>query len=272
MNCLEVWGGCGDSNTYLARPGLDVWICSTAHPGARGGGDVHLVSSCASGRITRMLLADVCGPGPVFSEVASGLRDLLKQNINLIKQTRLVQAINRNLSGASRQGAFAATLLATYFSSTGSFNLCNAGYPPPLVLRKNRRDWAAVKPTNGLAARATTLGVMDDSEHQRWSGKLERGDMALFFSNSLTECRTATGVTLGAQGLLGLLNQRGAECPEALAAELLERVRREHAGNLDGEDATVVLCRASEKRAAWQDTMLAPLRLLRPVSDKTTLG
>lgn len=77
--CMEVWGGSCASDDCFRRPGLDIWIQSQNVEFAdAGGGDLHLLSSCASGRITRMLLADICGIGPLFSEIAGELRDLMK--------------------------------------------------------------------------------------------------------------------------------------------------------------------------------------------------
>src|SRR5690606_40547076 len=41
---------------------LDAWIYSKPH-GGKQGGDVHYVSSCAAGMLTRLLVADVRGHG-----------------------------------------------------------------------------------------------------------------------------------------------------------------------------------------------------------------
>lgn len=54
MQCMEVWGGNRQVERYLETPGLEAWIYSQPHEQASGGGDVYYVSSCASGRITRI--------------------------------------------------------------------------------------------------------------------------------------------------------------------------------------------------------------------------
>ena len=41
--------------------GLDAWVFSRPYGNASGGGDVYYVSSCATGRITRLLVADGAG-------------------------------------------------------------------------------------------------------------------------------------------------------------------------------------------------------------------
>ncbi|MCA9123808.1 MAG: SpoIIE family protein phosphatase [Planctomycetaceae bacterium] len=162
MNCMEVWGGHASTNNFLRRPGLDVWIWSDQRSSAEaGGGDLHLLSSCASGRITRMLLADVCGFGSLFSEIASEMRDLMKRNVNTIQQTSAVRDMSCRLEYASQKGGFASTLMSTYFASTRAFALCNAGHPPPLLYRAADDKWSLLKgtPLSGPVD-ITRLGVL----------------------------------------------------------------------------------------------------------------
>ena len=63
MHCMEVWGGNSPVDRGFATPGLQLWLHSQPYDRAEGGGDVYYVSSCASGRITRLLLADISGHG-----------------------------------------------------------------------------------------------------------------------------------------------------------------------------------------------------------------
>ena len=63
MQCMEVWGGNQTADSGVIMAGLDAWVYSKPFGGADGGGDVYYVSSCATGRITRLLVADVSGHG-----------------------------------------------------------------------------------------------------------------------------------------------------------------------------------------------------------------
>ena len=100
MQCMEVWGGNSPVDRGFEVPGLDVWVYSRPYERAQRGGDVYYVSSCASGRITRLLLADVSGHGTAVASVATGLRDLMRQHVNLINQTRFVREMNRQFRSA----------------------------------------------------------------------------------------------------------------------------------------------------------------------------
>ena len=64
LQCMEVWGGNHSADGAVTMSGLDAWIYSEPYRGDAGGGDVYYVSSCATGRITRMLVADVARPPP----------------------------------------------------------------------------------------------------------------------------------------------------------------------------------------------------------------
>jgi len=274
MNCMEVWGGNGAKNDHLTRPGLDVWIWSQSQGCAdAGGGDLHLLSSCASGRITRILLADVCGFGPLFAEVAGELREMMKRNVNSIQQGRCVREMSDRLDNASQRGGFASTLMSTYFAPTRSFALCNAGHPPPLLFRAQARTWSVLRqaPANMSSADAH-LGVVSRGEYQQFKVRLEVGDMVLSHSNPLTECRSANGRIIGLEGLLSRVRELDPQKPSELATRFVTQIRNEHADNLATEDATVLLCRATDTRVAWQDNLLAPFRLLGAVSDETRLS
>lgn len=92
MECMELWGGSRETDTVLKMSGLNAKVYSRAFGSAGYGGDVYYFSSCASGRISRVLLADVTGHGKAVANTASALRDVMRHNINMIRQTRLMAA------------------------------------------------------------------------------------------------------------------------------------------------------------------------------------
>lgn len=271
MKCMEVWGGCRASSTCLHRPGLDVWIQRKSLESAEsGGGDLHLLSSCASGRITRMLLADICGLGSMFTELAGELRDLMKLNVNAVQQERIVRDVSTRLEAAAHKGGFASMLISTFFAPTRSYSLCNTGHPSPLVFRASASEWTTLKQEPASPPASLSDRVVHPDEYQKIKTKLDVGDMVLSYGNVLTECRDADGQIIGQQGVLE--RARRLNCrPDEFLSMLLSDLRREHPENARAEDATVLLCRATETKVAWQDNLLAPLRLLRSASDNTAI-
>ena len=96
--------------------GLEAWISSQPEGQAAAGGNVYYLSSCASGRITRLLLANVSGHGELVARTAAGLRDLMRQNINVVSQRRFVAAMNRQFSAASGDSDFATAVVSSYYA------------------------------------------------------------------------------------------------------------------------------------------------------------
>ena len=179
MKCLEIWGGNQGVEKHFHRPGLDIWVYSCPHENAASGGDVYYLSSCASGRISRMLLADVSGHGPRVSRLARRLRDLMRRHVNSISQAQFVEGMNREFVELNQEGSFATAIVGTFFASTQSFQLSVSGHPRPLLYRRKTGRWeffeidrdAAV--TTGLLN--TPLGISESVAHadrtRRWRGR-----------------------------------------------------------------------------------------------------
>jgi phosphoserine phosphatase RsbU/P len=271
MQCMEVWGGNSEVNKSFEVPGLRVWVYSKPHGESAVGGDVYYVSSCASGRITRLLLADVSGHGPAAAELAVALRDLMRKNVNLIGQGRFVEGMNRQFGRISTSGAFATALVSTFFQPTRKLTLCNAGHPPPLYFQARRNHWLILQEddpeTSGVFG--TPLGVHDQAYYPPVEMPLEPGDLVLIYSDALTESRDARGELLGMKGLAALAQQLDPSAPSQLITKLLQSIRQTHPGNLDHDDVTIVLFQATGTSTSLRDNLLAPLRLIRGVTDRT---
>lgn len=272
MGCMEVWGGNRPTASGLSMPGLDVWVWSrTEGHTASGGGDLHYLSSCASGRITRMLIADICACGTVFSELATELRELMMHNVNAVKQARFVRDMNDRLQSYSDRGGYATVLLSTYFAPTKSFTLCNAGHPPPLIYRLKDRSWSTMKqaPINSSATAKLPAGVMGSQEYHHFNSRLELGDMVFSYSNELAECRDQHGKTLGVDGILKRVEELDAGQPEKIIETVVSDLLSERAENLAKDDATILLCRAAKTGVGWKNNLLAPFRLFGSVRNNT---
>ena len=87
-SCMEITGGRKSEDVQYQMPGLQMRIFSKqSEQGLEGGGEIHFVSSCASGRITRILIADICGSESIFKQFSCQIRDGLLKSINSIWQT-----------------------------------------------------------------------------------------------------------------------------------------------------------------------------------------
>jgi len=293
MQCMEVWGGNHRIDTGVVLPGLDAWVYSQPHGGDAapvpprddgGGGDVHYVSSCASGMIARILVADVAGHGRPVAETAERLRRLMRRHINDHDQVRLMRSLNREFAAVSTAGRFATAVAFTFDATTGRLIVTNAGHPPPMWYRAEGRQWAFLTPRlppDGAAAEAddsdsagddagpadVPFGIEDAAEYSRFEVGLGTGDVVVCYTDSLPECRTgAAGEMLGTDGLLAATRALAAEDPARLVRDLLHAVFGPGAAPAD--DVTVIAFRPNGLRAKipFHDRLLAPLRYLRAVA------
>jgi serine phosphatase RsbU (regulator of sigma subunit) len=274
MKCMEVWGGNGRAEKRFAMPGLDVSLWSSPVGDCQaGGGDVHLLSSCASGRITRMLLADICGQGPAFVALASELRSLMMRNINAIKQKRLVRDMQERLHRFSDRGALATVLVSTYFAPSKSFAMCNVGHPPPLLYRARTGEWSVLKqlPADDSTPCDGPMGVIQECEYQQLATRLDHDDMVLSYSNVLSECVDSSGVVLGVSGLLNLVAKADPSRTTDILPALVHMIRDNNRQRLAEADVTLLLSRATDRHVSWKNNLLAPFRMLGSVTDQTRL-
>ncbi len=272
MQCLEIWGGNHAVEEHFHRPGLDVWVYSCPHENAASGGDVYYLSSCASGRISRMLLADVSGHGPRVSGLARRLRDLMRRHINSISQARFVEGMNREFVELNHEGVFATAIAATFFASTKSFQLSVAGHPRPLLYRQKTGRWELFEIHSDAAVATgllnTPLGISESVAYGQTRLSLGTGDMILTYTDGVTEARVAEGKLLETQGLLNLVQTLDVTHPDRLLQSLLTALR-DQATEPIGDDLSLLLACADGSRASWWSTITAPFRLLRQAADKT---
>ncbi len=274
MQCMEVWGGNCEVNNSIEMPGINAWVYSEPFGNSSGGGDVYYITSCASGRITRILLADVSGHGETVSNLALGLRELMRRNVNVVKQSRFVEGMNRQFQELSQCGSFATAVVATFFQPTQRLTFCNAGHPDPLFFSKAKQSWSQIEQpaadTEGVAG--TPLGVHDQAHYPQIEQVMDPGDLVLFYSDALIEAATADGRQLGSDGLLTLVRQLGTATPKELLTRLLTAIRAVPGdGGQIQDDLTIVLLQASGTSTRLSDNLLALFRLFRPVADRTRL-
>ena len=271
MRCMEVWGGNSRIDRGLTTPGLEIWMHSQPHEKAATGGDVYYLSSCASGRVTRLLLADVSGHGREVARLSTDLRDLMRRNVNLIDQSRFVSEMNRQFAKKAQRDKFATALVCTYFTPTRSLQFCNAGHPVPFLYRVEHDRWslapglAHIERARGTAD--TPLGAYDGAKYSRFEVMLSPGDMVLCVSDAFTEALNADGNMLGANGLLDIIQTLDTSLLEEVVRQLQERLRWEHPDNLRHDDASVLMFRADGSSPSLTSDLFAPFRLLRGVRD-----
>ncbi len=263
MECMEVWGGNKPADRKLTTSGLDIWVYSKPYAASKSGGDVYYVSSCSSGRITRLLLADVSGHGQAVSERAILLRQLMRRHINHFTPSSLVEGINSDFEAHSKTGSFATAIIGTFFLPTSSLTLINAGHPNPLMFDGSNENW--IPTSNGRKSKSVRnfpLGIDTDQKYSSTKSKLKRDDLVLCFTDGLLELNLADGSMLGESGLLKILSKLDLGDPGELLRQLLDQLKREQSEISSADDVSIMLFRRNDSRVSLRDNILAPFRAL----------
>ncbi len=254
LRCMEVWGGNNRVDASVQTFGLDAWVYSRPHgPQPTDGGDVYYLSSCASGNITRLMLADVSGHGRGAAGAAEQLRTLMRKNINQVSQRTLMSQLNEQFTGETEAGCFATALVFSFFAPSRTLEVSNAGHPAPFVFRAARGTWSPLKHCHHHTSRQLAnapLGIQESVKYRNQRTKLATGDMVICFSDAVTERVCRDGKQLGMARLETLLNQLQLDQADKAIPRLLDALDGLGQLGLDqaDDDMTVLLFRAHGRR------------------------
>lgn len=278
LQCLQVWGGNRPLDTAVTMPGLHAYVYSRPfkgiepgqaqpHVGESGGeaqgaagGDVYYMSSCATGRIARFLLADVSGHGVSVSKIADDLRNLMQRNMNFLNQGKFMQTLNREFSMLSKSGCFATSIVISCWLPEKEMVICNAGHPRALWYQADQSRWVfldaklddaeAVTHLGEDAAHPSNLplGVLDPARYDQIRVKFLPGDLLLMYTDSVTEARAGGGPLLGEKGLMEFTRQLDGSRPETIVPKLLELLSAFRQGGEPDDDLSIILLHHNETR------------------------
>jgi sigma-B regulation protein RsbU (phosphoserine phosphatase) len=288
MQCMEVWGGSQLTAQGVEFGGLDAFVYSKPYGQAQHGGDVYYASSCGTGRIARLLLADVSGHGNAVAATAADLRALMRRFVNRLDQTEFVTLLNQQFAGMSVDGTYATAIVTTFFSPSRRLTVCNAGHPRPLHYSSAKRQWTLLthQRTRSQTPRNTPLGMLAMAEYEQFDVELEPGDCLLCYTDALVEANDADGHALGESGLLKIARLLADDAdgmpssPQEIAEKLLQEISARYPENLTDDDVTVLIIRANgrvqnhslrEQARAMGRIVLSLLRALTPGAERPPL-
>jgi sigma-B regulation protein RsbU (phosphoserine phosphatase) len=254
MQCMEVWGGSQLTSSGVELSGLDVWVYSKPYGEAQRGGDVYYVSSCATGRISRLLLADVSGHGTSVAATAADLRTLMRRFVNRLDHKEFVQLLNDQFTELSSHGRFATAVVTTFFAPSRRLSLCNAGHPRPLLFRAADRRWTLLghddqPEKKGL--RNIPFGMFQIADYEQLDVELEPNDCVISYTDALIESCDSDGEMLGENGLLRIVNLLGEVPADKLIPSLLKEIGERYPENLAADDVTLLVVRANGRSLSF---------------------
>jgi hypothetical protein len=164
--------------------GWKAWSCILSAHGDRFSGDFVVAHLSASGNRLEIVLVDVSGKG-----TRAGTRSLLLSGalgglLGSIPSGDFLRAANEYLVRQGWEEGFATAVHLDLDLRTGEYSIANAGHPSPARYTSGRARWTVLD-----GARGPLLGVVPGAVFPRQSGRLDRGDALLFYSDGVIESR-----------------------------------------------------------------------------------
>ena len=250
LACFELWGGNSLVAHALELPGLLGWVSSTPFGEAASGGDVHYVSVCSKGQISRIALADVAGHGESASAVADRLRQVLRHHTDNWDQSALMQELNEAFQQDADGVQFATAVVLGFYSVTGELLFTNAGQPPVLWYHGETGAWEWLEERTPYAkdVEGLPLGLISGTDYTQTAVELKPDDLLLLYTDGITESRNPNGDELGLEGLMELvrgLRVDSRDVPAAFGHAVVEKLRHFRSGSPQRDDETLLLIQRS---------------------------
>ena len=243
LACFELWGGNGGANHPVELPGLEGWVYSSPLEATRAGGDVHYLSVCSKGRLSRIAVADVAGHGGHASSVAENLRKVLQHHTNNWDQSALMRELNEAFARESRQNRFATAAVLGFYIETGELLFSSAGHPPPIWYRAKEKSWEVLLDNTPYAVEigGLPLGLIPGTAYSQTGVRLGAGDTLLLYTDGITEARNPSGSELGQNGLLEIVCALKPGSPADTCLDLLKAVQTFRGDEPRHDDETVLV-------------------------------
>jgi sigma-B regulation protein RsbU (phosphoserine phosphatase) len=209
LACLEIRGGNERASYSIDLPGMSAWVsCRPLTPATRGG-DLHYLSVCSQGFVSRITLADVAGHGELVSSVAERLRDVLRKHSDAWDQTDVVRDLNDSFLAGAEGLQYATAIVLGYYSGTGELLFTNAGHLPPLWYHGAEQKWTLMlesSPYSKVVA-DLPLGMIPDTPYTQTAVQIEAGDLIVLYTDGVTDSTDDSGAHLDQHGLLDLVQR-----------------------------------------------------------------
>ncbi len=254
--CFELWGGNGAVEHPIELPGLQGWIHCIPFGDAPHGGDVHYVSVCSKGQVSRVALADVAGHGAYASSTAERLRKLFQRHTDNWDQSSLMRELNEAFRKDSDEVQLATAVVLGFYIGTGELLFTNAGHLPLLWQHASTGTWEWLEDRTPYAKAIADLplGLISGTNYVQTAVELNPHDTLIIYTDGITESRDEKGRMLGLEGLLDMVRNLPSgptQSPEEFGRALSSRLKAFRGGNPQHDDETLVVL---QRAAIQQDT------------------
>ncbi len=206
LACLEIRGGNERASYSIDLPGLTAWVsCRPLIPATRGG-DLHYLSVCSQGFVSRITLAEVAGHGELVSSVTERLREVLRKHSDAWDQSDVVRDLNDCFLAGAEGLQYATAVVLGYYAETGELLFTNAGHLPPLWYRAAEQKWTLMHESTPYSKQIADLplGLIPGTPYTQTAVQVGAGDLIVLYTDGVTDSTDDSGAHLDQDGLFAL--------------------------------------------------------------------
>ena len=218
---------------FPETPGYQVF--GNMEPAREIGGDFLDVADLGGGRIG-LTIADVSGKGVPAALFMMSSRTLMKGSASVISDPGEVLAeVNTLLEADNRAQMFVTLYYAVLDPQTGTLRYANGGHNPPLIVHPGGSS-TLLPDTGGIV-----LGVMPGRSYRQEVATLEPGDIAVLYTDGVTEAMTMAHEKFGVERLQAVFAERQPKSAHAVRDAIFEAVHAFSGNMLQSDDITCVI-------------------------------
>ena len=152
----------------------------------------------------------------------------------------IVKRLNRNIAAKCPSNRFITFFLGVLDPETWTFQYCNAGHNPPLLVRKDRT-------IEMLEGGGMILGIIPDAEYETRSVQLNKGDVIALYSDGVTESMPfESEEEYGEERLGTILSANVTKTATSISDMVLADITKWTAGGGFADDVTLVIAKRTQ--------------------------
>jgi len=209
-----------------------------------------------------LLIGDATGHGVPAALITAAahsccttIEEIIRTHKVKISPAAMMETLNKTIYSAAR-GQVKMTFFIAYIQlSTGVVRYANASHELPLVSRlaEGESDPAAPRAKDDLDTLAGTpgniLGQAADAEYTEHSYKIRNGDVLVWFTDGLTECRSPADEEYGENRLMRSLVKSGHQDPTAIRTDIMHKATEFYGARPIEDDITLVVVKVNSLTA-----------------------
>jgi sigma-B regulation protein RsbU (phosphoserine phosphatase) len=221
-------------------PALD--LAAHYEPARRAGGDYYDFLPLPGGA-WGLLIADVSGHGAPAAVEMAITRTLAHLRAHTkVEPSEMLEFLNEHLCAHFRQrpGGFVTAFFGIYDPASRALRFASAGHPAPRIRRCRHGTVLTLDDVGGLP-----LGILSGKRYQQAVRELVAGDLAVLYTDGITEAFNGAGEQFGTDRLDRSLEDCGGVAADLIASVLasLEEFTR---GRERTDDVTLVVARVTD--------------------------